>query len=111
MKSISRMGFMLLSATAVSTGSAQQGYLVERVARIEYGTQDGQVGVFWGEEGADVESVKGLAVDTEGNIYLGDRVNSKIKKFGKNGQLLAVTEGRVYDVSAFSVDSKGNILF
>jgi hypothetical protein len=100
---------LLLSPFLASTGWAQQGYFAAAVGRIEYGNQDSQVGVFWGAEDADPEGTRGLAVDAAGNIYLGDPLNGKVKKFSGRVQLLAVTEGTIQNLQSFAVDPNGDI--
>ena len=87
----------------------------KKVARIELGTKDSQVGVFWVDEnepnpeGLSNEGVGGMAVDGDGNIYLNDYVNGKIKKFSPSGKFLVATAGVLENIQSFAVDLKGNI--
>jgi hypothetical protein len=102
------MAWACLSASLVWAGSAQgpQGRLVAHFAR---GSQPSQLGVAEAEGDAPYnEGPEGLVIGPQGDVYIGDMVSGKIKRFSKKGAVLAVTEGRV-SAPFFCVGEDGSI--
>jgi len=98
------------------------GYLVERafgednnfqyvpkvLFTVPYGTGGGYSVAVGVDEFGDDWGPSRLYVDKNGNIYIYDELNRKIKKFSKDGRLIFATEGKCYG-GPFAVDENGNI--
>ncbi|HUV05529.1 MAG TPA: hypothetical protein VMX94_10530 [Armatimonadota bacterium] len=110
------LGVLILLAVLPTVASAAVNYKPCKAARIEFGSLDSQVGVSWVDEtkpnpeGLSNEGVRGLAVDGSGNIYIGDIVNGKVKKFSSSGKLLAATAGVLENIQLFDIDKQGNTI-
>ncbi len=101
------LALFLIIFVSVSAVAANPGKMI---ARIPYGSKEGELGVIWKHgENPYNECVRGIFVDKTGVIYLLDYVNGKIKKFSKTGELLALTEGRISNIQSFTVDDSGAI--
>jgi len=61
-----------------------------------------------GEIGAGPED---LAIDKEGNVYVGDKDNNRIQKYNSNGEFLATigAQGYLSDPWDVTVDGQGNV--
>ena len=80
-------------------------------ARVSKFDKAGKFLLSWGGHGSDVGQFQNphcLALDTHGNVYVGDRSNNRIQKFDANGKfIVAWTQfGRP---SGCYVDSKNNL--
>jgi len=77
---------------------------------LPYGDGIGEVGIFWEmpEEGPTAGPSTFL-VGWDGNIYMGDEQNGRVKVFDRSGNLLAVTEGRLDRIAGLGVDPQGRI--
>ncbi|MFC1600504.1 6-bladed beta-propeller [Patescibacteria group bacterium] len=73
----------------------------------------------WGESGSDngqFDSPGGVAVDSNNNVYVSDRGNSRIQKFDSNGNFIltwgsfGTGDGQFYLPMGIVVDNDGNIL-
>jgi len=82
-------------------------YVPRVLFTIPYGSKDAQVMIGFGADMVP-HGPSGFWVDKDGDIYINDIVNRKIKKFSKDGNLIFVTEGEFY-IGAFVVDDYGNI--
>jgi DNA-binding beta-propeller fold protein YncE len=61
-------------------------------ARIVKFSKDGKFVMAWGHKGAgpgELDSPHGLAIDSQGRIFVADRSNNRIQIFDQNGKLLA----------------------
>lgn len=107
---ISRPVILLIFIFAIGRVFAESVLPGKMVARIPYGSREGELGVQWAQ-GAEIpysESVSGIEIGKSGNIYLHDVVNRKIKMFSNNGELLALTSGHRTS-NSFAVDEAGAI--
>ncbi|MBI3946180.1 MAG: hypothetical protein HY321_09700 [Armatimonadetes bacterium] len=81
-----------LLAAAFTPGVARaQGYVPEWLYHVEFGAEDQQVGVAFGDDGPPA-GPKDLAAGPDGTLYLADRVNHCVKAFDAAGRLLMRTE-------------------
>ncbi|MEN6521081.1 MAG: hypothetical protein ABFD46_08035 [Armatimonadota bacterium] len=105
--------FVVLSNASLQ---AEIDYNPHKTARIDFGVLDSQLGVSWVDEtksnteGLRNEGLRGIAVDGNGNIYIGDYINGKIKKFSGSGKLLAVTGTVLDNIQVFDIDKQGDIV-
>lgn len=85
-----------------------------RIFRLTYGaSRESQPGVTWAWSNGDNPDnlgPRGIAVDNAGNVYIGDVVNGKIKKYSAKGELLACSEGNIKNISSFCI-GKDNCIY
>lgn len=74
------------------------------------GTGDGQFGA------SATAGPEDIALDAAGNVYVVDRLNSRIQKFDPNGKLLAIIgglgedgQGKFYQPTGLAIDAQGNL--
>ena len=84
------------------------------ITHIQYGSHAEQIGVVWAKgpgEGDNPDSLgpRGMAIDSNGEIYIGDYVNGAIKRYSASGQLLSVTEGTINQLQSFWLSIEGDI--
>jgi len=76
---------------------------------VQYGSTIDQLGIIMPAEDIPGDCPRTLVCDDAKNIYIGDRVNGKIKKYSAHGELLAATEGSLTNLQFFTVDSQGGV--
>lgn len=97
--------------------SQKMDYIPKILFTLGYGTESNQIGIApedptRGEgEGLGDGPLGEPLLDSEGNIYIGDCVNGKIKKFDQSGKLLFVTQdmGPEFYPQSFRIDNQSNI--
>lgn len=102
--------FITVCSVATTTLLGQEKLNDTKLSRISYGKQEAQVGVRWSlGNDAYCEGPQGLTIDADGNVYIADIINGKIKKFSAEGELLSLTEGKIICLNYFLVDQEGSI--
>ena len=104
------LGFMttiifigVVGSFLVSSVYAEGGYSFLR-AWGTYGTGNGQF-----------NNQEGIAVDNEGNVYVADKYNNRIQKFGPNGTFITnwgtsgSGNGQFSEAHGIAIDSSGNV--
>lgn len=96
----------------------QQAKIKENVIlQVQWGNGKGEIGEVPNRLGAGTpgESINPIAVDSKGNIYIGDSVNYRVLKFNGKGEYLSEINLNKYDVWAYKnipdliVDSGDNL--
>jgi sugar lactone lactonase YvrE len=81
-------------------------------------TSDGQFITKWGTKGSgdgQFSFANGIAVDTQGNVYVSDQINDYIQKFTPDGQFITKWgtkgsgDGQFYNLKGVAVDKEGNV--
>ncbi|MBI4397198.1 MAG: hypothetical protein HY548_08890, partial [Elusimicrobia bacterium] len=85
------------NATVVETNV----YLGEPVRSLSIGKNE--------QVNFELKQPDGVAVDSQGNIYVGEKANGSIRKFSPTGILLATFGGGIAYPSGLTVDTAGNI--
>lgn len=86
-----------------------------KVVEGKWGDGPGEFGIKWDELGLPFGPYPDVAVDKEGNIYVGDDVNHRVQKFSKNGKYLLSLGGKkgedswIYGVLGLVVDEDGSV--
>jgi len=79
---------------------------------LRYGEGKEAIGLFIPPPGAEGEYVSGpsdFEVGLDGNVYIGDEQNGKVKKFTRSGKLVMMTQGRLDRIADMAVDSQGRV--
>lgn len=98
---------ILVLFVANEAQAAKNGYMFNRLARLEYGSEKDQIGLL------DVPDIaqsgpESFWVNAQGEIYICDTVNKKIKHFSPDGKLLKnLPMG--FNCSDLAVDEEGNL--
>lgn len=69
------------------------GHQLRGNSRIVKFTPEGEYVLEWGEEGTDIGQFRdphALAIDSQGRVFVGDRMNNRIQIFDQQGNFLAV---------------------
>jgi hypothetical protein len=83
----------------------------QKLFSLKYGKNANEIGLIVGVggEGELTSTLTDFVVGYDGSIYIADNVNSKIKKFSRDGKLLMMTEGELEYIGAIGVDPKGRV--
>jgi hypothetical protein len=106
-------------------GAQQSDYVLEVLVSVPFGPPvgqaDSQIALSWNPNEGSTDCVTGFAVDASDNVYLGDKIAGKVKKFASPGKLVMATgpapqgapgvlsDGTLDSLRDFSVDQEGNV--
>ena len=100
-----------------SCGSCGQGSTCSAQGQC-VATQPYELVTAWGEHGegnGEFEYPSGVAVDSNGNVYVSDRENNRVQKFSNSGAYITqwgskgTGDGQFQDPEGIAVDSSGNV--
>lgn len=96
-------------------------YVLDVLVSVGFGDADWEVGLSWIPSEGSTECVCGFCIDAADNVYLGDIIAGKVKKFAPPGELVMVTgpaaqgtpgvlsDGSLDSLRDFAVDGQGNV--
>jgi hypothetical protein len=76
---------------------------------LRYGEGKEEIGLFIPPEEGYVSGPSDFEIGLDGNVYIGDEQNGKVKKFTRSGRLLMMTQGHLDRIADMAVDSQGRI--
>jgi len=62
-----------------------QNYVSKEILRAHWGSEKGQLGLFYGGPEPTYDFPRDMAIDEKGNIYISDYVNKRVVKFNPSG--------------------------